>query len=106
MKTRILATLFAFAFATSIGFPAAAADDASGVTSFYASGPSASTERFQSLSTMSAVQLSPKDFAATPGASIKGDATTPIVSGPVAGIIAPGITKWDLTPEDFVNATR
>ncbi len=97
MKTKILATLCAFAFATSIGFPAAAADDASGVMpayASYASGPSASTE------------LSLKDFEAIADASIQRDTTAPMVSGPVAGIIAPGITKWDLSPEDFVNATR
>ncbi len=106
MKTKILAPLFAFAFAAGIGFPATAADDASGVTSFQATGPSASTDRFQPLFIMSAVELSLKDFEAVAVASIKGDSTTPVVSGPGAGSVVSGLTEWDLTPEDFVNATR
>ena len=106
MKTKICAPLFAFAFAAGLGFPAAAADDVSGVTTFHASGTSASTEQVQSLSTMMVVKLSPQDLEAIIGAGTKRETATPVVSSPGAGVILSGMTEWDLTPEDFINATR
>lgn len=106
MKTKFCAALFAVAFAAGIGFPAAAADDASGVTTFHASGPSAATEQVRSLSTMLVVKLSPQDLAAIIGARSRGETAAPVVSGPGAGVILSGVTEWDLTPEDFINATR
>ena len=85
MKTKICATLFAFAFAASIGFPAAAADDTPGRTSFYASGPSASTVQFQSLSTVRAVPLSPKVMDATRGTALMPNSFTGIPTHTEAG---------------------
>ena len=78
MKTKILAPLFAVAFAAGIGFPVAAVDDVSGV------------KNIQPFFTMSAVQPTLKDFEAV--------AAAPIVLS--------GVTEWDLTPQDFVDATR
>lgn len=91
MKTKFCALLFALAFAAGIGLPAAAADDASGVTS---------------LSAMTVVRLSPKELAAIIGAGAKGETATPVVSGPGAGVVVLDPTGWNLTTADFMDATR